>query len=317
MFGLIFGVILLIAGIITGVSLYNAKFYSYSKNKSDYFARPFVKWIITGSAALCIIFTLLGCIASIDTGHTGIITIFGKVEDRTLDSGIHFTAPWEHIIEMDNRVQKAPIELSCFSSDIQEVVCKYTVNYKINKENAQNLYKTVGVNYYDTAIVPTVAECVKTIMAHYSAEQLVNTRDKLAMEIEELLKQELEKYNIDIVSTAMEDLDFTDAFTNAVEAKQVAAQNKLKAEIEQAQSIKQAEADAEVARVKAEADANVGKIKADKDRYAKEQEAAGNSALNNSLTDKLVTYYQIEKWDGKYPTQYVGSDNVSTILNTK
>lgn len=248
---------------------------------------------------LCVGLIFAGCCTSIPTGHIGVITVFGRVEDKTLESGFHTKSPWETVVKMDNRVQTANVELACFSSDIQEVNCKYTVNYQIDKANAQELYKTIGKNYYDTAISPTVAESVKTIMAKYSAEELIGKRDSLSKEIEIMLRDELRRYNINVVSTAIENLDFTDSFTNAVEAKQVAAQNKLKAEIEQAQAIKRAEADAEVAKTKADADARVAKVNA---------EAAAEVAKIQAIADKEVA--QI----GADSAEYQGKKDAAIIM---
>lgn len=253
MFGFIVGILFIITGIVGCVWL-------CARDEGKYSAIPIAVGTVLGIACI-----LLSCITSVATGHTGVLTKFGEVQEETFDAGLHFKAPWISVIEMDNRVQKETIELSCFSSDIQEVTCSYAINYQINKANAQELYKSVGKDYYDTAIVPNVSESVKTIMAHYTAEELVGNRDTLASSIEKMLGEELGKYNIEVVSTAIEDLDFTDTFTNAVEAKQVAAQQKLKAEIEQAQAVKQAEADAQVAKTKALAEAEVAKTKANAD----------------------------------------------------
>lgn len=262
---------------------------------------------------------------SIPTGHTGIVIVFGKVEDRTLDAGINTKAPWATIVKMDNRIQKATVDLACFSSDIQEVSCKYTINYQIDKTNASEIYRSIGKDYFDTVISPSVSESVKTIMAHYTAENLIGKRDSLASEIETLLNEQLQKYNIKITSTAIEDMDFTDEFTNAVEAKQVAVQNKLKAQTEQEQKTMEAQqqaeraqieanAQAEVAKIGAQADLEVTKIQADAAEYAGQKEAAKNKAVSEYLTPDLLTYYLIQQWDGKYPTTYMGSDSDITTL---
>ena len=188
-------------------------------------------------------------------------------------------------IRGDNRVQKATVDLSCFSSDIQEVECKYTVNYQIDKQNAQEIYKTIGKDYYDNVIIPNISESVKTITAQYTAENLIGNREELAGKIETLLSSQLARYNIKVVSTAIEDMDFTDEFTNAVEAKQVAVQNKLKAQTEQEQktmeATQQAErnkieaaANAEIAKIQAEADKSVAEIGADSAEYQGKREAA-------------------------------------------
>lgn len=94
--------------------------------------------------AVAVIICLISCITSIPTGHTGIVSNFGKVSDTTLDAGISFKAPWTKIIKMDNRTQKSSLEMACFSSDIQEVNVKYTVNYRIEKANASQIYKNIG-----------------------------------------------------------------------------------------------------------------------------------------------------------------------------
>lgn len=308
MVGLIFGIIILVAGIITGICF---RTYTTTKEREEYVldenGNPKTNWngryeiktvkeqhnplkqysgvTFIGAVVLCLLLTFFGCTASVTTGNTGVVTTFGKVENYTLEAGFHIKAPWHTVTEMDNRVQKTTISLSCFSADIQEVSMVYTLNYQIDKANAQEIYKTVGVNYYATIIEPTISEAVKVATAQYTAEQLVQTRSDLAMAVEDLLRTNLSKYNIKVSSTAIEDMDFTDAFTTAVENKQVAEQKKKQAEIEQAQALAQAENDkkiamtnaeaaAEVAKIQAQADMEVAKIAADSAEYQGKKEAA-------------------------------------------
>ena len=213
-------------------------------------------------AVLFVTLILVACLVSVPAGHTGVATKFGEVQEYTLDSGLHGKAPWIKVIKMDNRVQKKTVDLECFSSDIQEVKCKYTLNYQISKENAQTIYKTIGIDYYENVIEPNIAKAVKTVTARYTAETLIGKRDELAAEIEGALANDLENYHIEVVGSAVEDLDFADNFTNAVEAKQVAVQNKLKAVTEQEQKTIEEEQSAERAKIKANADAEVAKIQA-------------------------------------------------------
>lgn len=261
------------------------------------------------ATALVIIIALIFAISSfsfVPTGHTGVVTLFGKVEDYTLDSGIHFKNPFARVIKMDNRIQKKSVELSCFSSDIQEVKVVFTLNYQISKEYAMNIYKTIGKNYFDTAVAPIITESVKTVAARYTAEDLINKRNELAMAIETDMKEKLLAFNIELVSTSIEDMDFTDAFTNAVEEKQVAAQNKLKAETEAAQRVVEAEAEAQIRRVTAEAEAYEILQRA-------EAEAQANQKLAESITDRLIEYRYYEVWDGKLPQMVMGESTTPMI----
>lgn len=256
--------------------------------------KPVRNTIISGVIVIALCFLGMNAIKSVPTGMTGVVTTFGRVEDITLEAGIHITNPFSKVININNRTQKATVELSAFSSDIQEVHTTYTLNFCVDKANAQKLYREIGTTYYDTVIVPKISEAVKSVMAQYSAENLVSSRGEVSQKIESQLKTSLSKYNIEVVATAIEDMDFTDAFTDAVEAKQVAEQNKLKAATE-----------AETAVIKAQAEADVKLIEA-------EATAKANDLLTESLTDEILRKQAVERWDGKMPT--VVSNN-SEILD--
>ena len=269
--------------IIIGIIVFAAAFVGLSIEEDgyDYKFKPKAKSLF---AIPLLIICILGGVKLVPTGHTGVVATFGKVEDYTLEAGVHFINPLSRVVNIDNRTQKATAELSAFSSDIQEVAVNYTINYRIDNENAQNLYKTVGLSYLDTVISPKVIEDVKTVMAKYTAENLVSSREEVRQAIEDLLIRDLAKYNIQVVATSIENLDFTDAFTEAVEAKQVAEQNKLRT---------QTEAETQVIKAKAEADVKL--IEA-------EATAQANDLLTESLTDDILNKLAIEKWDGVLPT---------------
>ena len=89
----------------------------------------------------------VSCVSYVPTGYTGIVTTFGKVEDGTKDAGVVFKSPWQSIVKMDNRVQEMNMDLSAFSSDIQEVATSVAVGYRINQQNAMTIYKSVGKKY--------------------------------------------------------------------------------------------------------------------------------------------------------------------------
>ena len=245
---------------------------------------------------------VLSCVSTVPTGHTGVVTTFGRVENYTLDAGVHMVLPWQNVVKMDNRVQKQTVSLPCFSSDIQEVNMSYTINYQIRKADAMTLYRTVGIDYYTVVVAPNIAESVKVCTAQYTAEELVGMRDELARAIEVVLSQKLEQYNIELVGTSIENMDFTNAFTDAVEAKQVAQQNKLKAQTEAEQRVIEAEAAAQVKKLQADAEAYEMLARA-------EAEAEANRKISESLTRDLIDYLYAQRWDGKLPTIMSGTNS--------
>ena len=297
----IFGIVIFIAGIIGAIALAS----------SDY--KGAALGVGIGAAVLTIILLACSWMANVPTGHTGVLTTFGKVENTTFEAGMNFKAPWQEVIMMDNRVQKQTTDLMCFSSDIQEVSMKYTVNYQISSKDAMTIYKTIGTDYYNNIIVPNITESVKTAVAKYNAEALVSGRSELSRIIQEDLTTRLAAYNIIVVSASIEDMDFTDAFTNAVEAKQVAEQNKLKAQTEAEQRVIEANAAAEIKRVNAEAEAEAQKIAAEAAAYEiqikAEAEAEANKKIAESITQQLIDYKYYETWNGELP-EVVGADTI-------
>jgi regulator of protease activity HflC (stomatin/prohibitin superfamily) len=276
--------------------------------------------IILAAAAVLVLIVALTCTATVQTGYTGIVTTFGKVEDMTLEAGFHFKTPFQKIISMDNREQKDTFTTEAFSSDIQQVNVIGSINYAINKSTAMNLFKEVGTDYFNKLVYPRMLEITKGVFSKYTAENLVANRQRLSEAIREGLHAELDQYGINVISVSIENLDFTDAFTDAVEAKQVAAQKKLQAEIEQGQMTMETQQQAERKRINAEAEANVAKINADADAYAlkvrSEAEAEANKKIAESLTENLIRFNEIKAWDGKLPT-YMAGEGSSTmpILN--
>lgn len=285
------------------------------------------KTIRLGLAVIFLVILFFCCVRTVSTGYTGILTTFGRVENVSLDAGVHLKWPWQKIVVIDNRVQKVNLDTEAFSSDIQQTVVQLAVNYSIDQQTAQDLYKKVGKNYYENIVYPRILEDTKAIFAQYSAENLVAKRNELANRIEELLSEDMKPYGINIVSLSIQDIDFTDEFTDAVERKQVAVQEKLTAETRQAQAtmeqqaeaeraVIKAKADAEQAKIAAEADLEVVKIQAEAALFAGEKEAEANRKIGDTLTDELIQYYYIKEWDGKLPETML-SDKSNLLLSVK
>lgn len=224
-------------------------------------------------AVVAVIFIGISCVSYVPTGYTGIVTTFGKVEDGTKDAGVVLKAPWQSIVKMDNRVQEMSMDLSAFSSDIQEVSTSVAVGYRINQANAMTIYKEVGKKYEDTLITPRVLETVKAVVAHYDASSLISNRDAVASQMDTKLREVLAQYNIDLQYISVTNFDFTDTFTDAVEAKVKAQQEKEKAETDADKRRVEAQATADADLIAANAEAEKSKVAADAELYGLHVEA--------------------------------------------
>ena len=264
--------------------------------------------IIFGGLFIDILEPTYGFFGKVDAGNVGIVTTFGKIQDETLQSGFHAKNFFSRINQVNVRTQRGTIDLVAFSSDIQQTTLKVSINFNITPEIASRLFKTVGTDYVKTVIAPRVNEDTKIVVSAYTAEALIEKRESLSEEVLVLLRKDLEGYGITISSVSIENIDFTDAFESAVEAKQVASQQKLTAQTEEDKKTIQTKAEAERKKIAADAEAYTIKTQA-------EAEAEANKKISETLTDELIRYHEAQVWDGKLPTTYIGGGESIPVIN--
>ena len=289
-----------------------------------------------GALLISIVLIVVSCISSVPTGHTGILSTFGAVSDNVLPNGVNFHAPWQDVVTMSNKEQTFTERNVAFSKDLQEVAYTYTVKYSLNAVAAPNIYKTVGSDYFNILIKPQVNNAVKAQFGKCEAEDMTETRNEIQRAINDAVASYAETYGITL-QVFLDDFDFTDAYTNAIEAKQVAEQEALRDKTQQEMETERArqeaertkiqaendaairkinaEADAEAARVKAQADYEVAQLEADAIAYKGMKEAEATQALAAAITDEIVAYEYAKNWSGNLPTYMMGDSDMLSILD--
>lgn len=324
MFAIIFSIILVVAGI--------AAFIICSKIS----AKTIGTLALIGCLALACVTMFFACTSTVPTGHTGILTTFGRVEDVSLGNGLNFHKPWQNVVTMTNKEQTFTESNVSFSKDLQEVTYTYTVKYNLLPSAAPNIYKTVGVDYFNILIKPQVNNSVKAAFGLREAEEMTETRTMIQSEINEHVSEYAKNYGIE-ATVFLDDFDFTDAYTNAIEAKQVAEQEALRDKTQQTMETERsrqlaertkiqaendaairkinADADAEAARVKAQADYDVAQLEADAIAYRGQKEAEATAALAAAITPEVVSYQYAQNWSGELPQYMMGGNGVLPIID--
>ena len=260
------------------------------------------KIIIAAVVAVLALATAAGSLTVVPAGTSGVVVTMGKVSDMALDSGLHFRIPFvQSVVMMNNKIQKCEVESNSVSKDLQTVSSSVAVNFHITSDSAASIYRTIGEQYQDTVLQPAIPQAVKSISAQYTAEELITKLTAVGDEIASALTEKVSDYGIIIDKFNIVNFEFSQEFNMAIEQKQVAEQNYLKAQTEKEQQIMEAEADAKKKVIEAEADAEAKLKKA-------EAEAEANEKINASLNGNVLTYQKIQKWDGKYPN-VVSSDS--------
>ena len=254
------------------------------------------KIIIIAVIALFCIVVVANCITVVNAGHTGVVVTLGKVNEGVLQEGLHFKAPFvQKIVKIDNRIVKLEVETEAFSKDLQTVETTLAINYRVDTAKSYSIYKNIGANYEQVLVVPAVNEVLKAITAQYTAEESVTNRALISDGLVQGLNDKLNNIGLYITDVNIINFDFSEAFITAIEEKQVAQQQLLKAETEKQTAITNAEAEAETLRIKAEA------------------EAEANNKIKASLNEDIIRSKFYDKWDGKLP-QAMGSDSIITSI---
>jgi len=250
------------------------------------------KSALTVVIAIFALIFVLQCFTYVPVGSTGVVKNLGAPSGKIMTNGLHLKAPFLQSVEtVDNQIQKFKVDADAVTKDLQEVSSTIAVNYRVNPAESVSIVRNIGALLYEDKILyPAVQESVKSVTAKYTAEGLITERAKVSMEIAKGLEEKVSSYGISVQEFNIENFKFSDAFTRAIEEKQVAQQDLIRVETEQKQIIVKAEAAAKAA----EAEARAILVQA-------EAQAEANRMLAASLSQTLVEYEKIKAWDGILP----------------
>ena len=220
---------------------------NFSSNSGSGGARVVVAIIV---AVVCLAF-LSRFFTTINAGHVGVVTQFGRVTGRVLEPGLHWLAPWQDCVHFDCRVQKFEGDTECFSKDLQLVGVKLSLLTTLQPQKAKDIYQTIGVNYM-VQVVPRVWEILKQQIAAYNAEEVIEKREAIRLSILKACKERLSEV-VDVNDVVLVNITFSDVYEKAIEQKQVAQQEALRAKYELERAKTEAQKAIETARGEAEA----------------------------------------------------------------
>lgn len=266
------------------------------------------------AAIILLISVVLGSVTIIPTGYTVVKTSFGQVQEQPIRSGkLNFCVPFvESIHKVNNKQQDKKVEAKVWgeASDKTPVyAADTTVTYQIMSERSVWIYTNVS-DTKNLIADSLVASAIKSAMVELGPKDVTNRAkiEPLVQEkLNESLAQKYEEGTVYVNKVTINDMDFEPEYNAAIQAKSIAQQTAAKQEIENQAAIAKAEADKQVAITKAEADAEKITIRA-------EAEAEANRKLAESLTDTLIEYQKVQKWDGKLPT--VSGSNALVSIGT-
>lgn len=259
-------------------------------------------------AGIVILSTLFGTYYTVDQGERGVLLRWGQAVD-VVGPGLHFKWPFiESVTTMSVREQKEDFKTQAYSQDQQPATVQVSVNYKLPEGNVLAVYTRYGVEYPSILIDTQLPQRLKEVFGIFSAQNMIQDRTKLGLEVQRSLEKALDNRGIEIVSVQVEDVSFSDVYETAVENRMKSIVLQYQAEAEKQKRI--TNADAAAYEVKAAADAQAHAIEVQGNAQATAIKARADALRANP---DLVALTAAEKWNGILPTTMVPGGSVPFV----
>jgi len=228
----------------------------------------------------------LSMFKQIGAGEVGVQTLFGKVQDGVLTSGLHIINPLVEVTNFEVRTQNYTMSgvategqkegddaIRVLSADGLEVTIDLSVLYSVNPAKAPYILQNIGINYEDKIVRPVTRTAIRDNAVNYQAVDLYSTkRAEFQTRINQTITKSFEKNGLDVQQVLIRNISLPASVKASIESKINAEQ-----EAQKMQFVLQKERqEADRKRVEAQGIADYQKI------------------LSTGLSDKQLVYESIK-----------------------
>jgi regulator of protease activity HflC (stomatin/prohibitin superfamily) len=229
---------------------------------------------------------LTACIKQIDAGEVGVQKLFGKVEDRVLESGLNFVNPLVTVTDMNIQTQNYTMSgihnegkqagddaIRILSTDGLELTIDLTVLYHVNKSEAPRIVREIGSSIEDVIVRPVTRTKIRDNAVYYTAIDLYsNKRDEFQSRIFKDIDTIFKQRGLTLEQLLIRNIALPESVKEAIEKKINAEQDAQKMQY----VLQKEKQEAERKRVEAQGIADYQRI------------------LSTGLSDKMLQYEQIK-----------------------
>lgn len=161
----------------------------------------------------------------VSAGTVGVVDFLGSVSDNTLKAGVNVVNPMAKVIKFSIKTQELKEVMNVPSKEGLSVQLEISLLFRLDPDNANIIYKTVGPNYADIILMPQFRSVVRGVTARYEAKALYTaSREQLAGEIMEELEGLVGPRGITIETAALRQIILPERLTKSIEEKLQAEQ---------------------------------------------------------------------------------------------
>ena len=194
----------------------------------DVGSSPGLRLLGLGISAFLVVIFLFASVTRVQSGHVGVLTLFGRVTGEVLPEGIHMINPLKSSTEMSIRTQEIKESASVPSAEGLVMNLDTSLIYHLDPEKASAVYQKIGPNYLNVFIEPNLRAAIREATASHTANALYSgERELVAKQIRDQLTTLLGQRGILVESILLRDIQLPQTLKTSIETKQQAEQEAL------------------------------------------------------------------------------------------
>src|SRR6476620_3069132 len=179
--------------------------------------------------AFIILVFLMWSTTSIPTGNVGVLTLFGRVTGETLNEGIHLINPLKSVQKLSVQTQSVKESANVPSNEGLILALDTSLLFRLDKSKAAYVFQTVGDNYAEKIVEPTLRAAIRASTSAHSANALyTNARELVQQQIQDELTTQLAPRGVIVENVLLRDVQLPAMLKGSIEAKQQAEQDALR-----------------------------------------------------------------------------------------
>ena len=187
------------------------------------------KRILQLAILVVVIILLMASTTSIPTGNVGVLTLFGRVTGETLPEGIHLVNPLKSVQKLSIQTQSVKESANVPSNEGLILALDTSLLFRLDKDKAAFVFQTVGENYAEKIVEPTLRAAIRASTSAHSANALyTNARELVQQQIQDELTAQLAPRGVIVENVLLRDVQLPAMLKGSIEAKQQAEQDALR-----------------------------------------------------------------------------------------
>lgn len=277
---------------------------------------------IVGFIAVVFVLTsLFGSWYTVPSGSVGVLTR-NNAYVGLVQPGLGWKMPIiDKVAEVWTQSQTMPYKSKVYSKDQQPIDLAISVTYSIPADTVKDVFLQYQTreNLISRILDRRVNEQAEIVFGKYSAPDVPGKRAQISLEISNAIKTVTTGTPILISSVQLENVDFSDAYEQSVEARMLAEIEVQKAAQNADRAVQAARQTVTEAQANADSQLAVATAKARAIELTGNAEASAINARGKALRENqnVVALVQAEKWDGKLPTQMIPGSAVPFLSLTQ